>query len=317
MSKYITGCTPPIPRAALAGLALLAVTLGSPGVAAAKLDVVATLPDLAAVADAVGGDLVDVTVLAAPNEDPHYVDPRPNLILPLNRADLVVLNGLQLEVGWLPPLLANARNADVQEGADGHFDASEHVRRKEVPTTRVDRSEGDVHPGGNPHYMHSPVQAARVAEALGERMSRLDPEHADRYREQAGAYAETLRDLAREEAARFGKLSDDARKVVVYHRSLVYLLDWLDLERVTTVEPKPGIRPSPGRVAEVLKTMRRTGTHVIVQEEFYPTRLSETLARMAEGDLVLVPGGTRYEDDETYLERIRKTSGRLYDALAN
>ncbi len=135
--------------------AVLALPLISEGVAAAEIKIVATLPDLAALAAEVGGERVAVTALARPTEDPHYVDPKPSLLLPLSRADLVILNGLELEVGWLPPLLVNARNGAIQPGGPGYLDASTLVATKlQVPAGRIDRAQGDIHPGGNPHFTH-------------------------------------------------------------------------------------------------------------------------------------------------------------------
>lgn len=305
-----------LPRRAVAALAALLATAGGPA-AEAKLDVVATLPDLAAIAAAVGGDRVEVTALAPPSQDPHFIDPRPSLMLPLNRADLVVVNGLDLETGWLAPLLVGARNAAIQPGAPGYFDASRHVERLEVPAGKVDRSQGDVHPGGNPHYLLDPRAAARVARALGAHMGRLDAEHAADYARDAEAFAAGLEKLAAAEAARFRKLPPERRRVVPYHRSMPYLLAWLGLEAVIHVEPRPGIPPNPAHVARVLKTMKARGVRVILQEEYYPRKTSETLARLAGAKLVVIPGGARFEEGETYPERIRKVAAELYDALAH
>lgn len=155
-------------------LALLLVCFAP---AHAKVKVVATLPDLAALTTAVGGDLVEVRALASPDEDPHYVDPRPDFILALNRADMVVLNGMQLEASWLNPLLVQARNGKVQSGAPGHVDASTVVQALEVPAT-VDRAQGDVHPGGNPHFLFDPRAARPVATLIGQRLAAIDPPNA-------------------------------------------------------------------------------------------------------------------------------------------
>ncbi len=295
---------------------MLGVYLLGPAPAAAELRVVATLPDLAALAAAVGGDDVEVTALAPPNQDPHYVDPRPNLILPLNRADLLIVNGLELEVGWLPPLQVAARNGRIQAGGSGYFDASAVVRRLEVPTGKIDRAMGDVHPGGNPHFLYDPRQARRVVAALAAHMGRLDPGNAADYARRAAAFDARLAALAGRQAARFGALSAAQRRVVTYHASLTYLFDWLDVEAVQTVEPRPGIPPTPAHTAQVLSTMKARDVRRVVQESFYPRKTSETLARLVDGAVVVLPGSTRFDEGEGYLTHMNDIAERLYDALA-
>ncbi|MCB9730907.1 MAG: zinc ABC transporter substrate-binding protein [Deltaproteobacteria bacterium] len=297
-------------------LALGAAALAA-GPAHATLRVVATLPDLAAIASEVGGDKVQVTALADPAEDPHYVDPKPSLLIPLSRADLLIVNGLELEVGWLPPLQASARNAAIRTGGPGYLDASVGVRLMEVPQTRIDRSQGDIHPGGNPHYMHDPRAAIVVAKAIAARLATLDPPNASFYAERAQAFVREAQAVVDAERARFAALPSAKRRVIGYHRSLTYLEDWLGLTEEATIEPLPGIAPSPGHVAEVLATMRETGARVIVQEEYYRRNTSETLARMARSEMVILHGGTRFAKGERYLDHIRHTAQEIHDALSH
>lgn len=297
-------------------LAALALTAGLASPAAAKIEVVATLPDLAALAAEIGGDLVSVTALARPSEDPHYVDPKPSLLLPMSRADVLIFNGLELEIGWLPPLLVNARNGRIQPGGTGYLDASTLVRTKlQVPAGRIDRAQGDIHPGGNPHFTHDPRRAAEVALGIGARLAAVDPDHAASYRDNAQRIASALRRLAQAQAARFAALSAKQRQVVVYHDSWVYLADWLGLEQVATVEEKPGIKPSPGHVARVLSTMKQSGAGLILQEEYYPRNTSETLSKLAKGALAVLRGGVHFERGETYAEHTQEIADQLYDAL--
>lgn len=284
--------------------------------ALAHITVVATLPDLAALAKEVGGEHATVSALANPREDPHYVDPRPSHIVTLNRADLLVLNGLSLEKPWLDPLLVQARNPRIQVGAPGYLDASTVITSLYVPSGPVDRSMGDVHPGGNPHFLFDPRRAAEIAIALGGRMAALDPKNADAYRGRASAYATKLRTFADEKARRFRALPPEKRRVVSYHESLVYLYDWLGLEAIATVEPKPGIPPDPAHVARVLSLMKKRGARAIVQEEFYPTQTSKTLARLAEAELVVLPGGTRVKGGERYHDHLEQITEALHAALA-
>ncbi len=296
-------------------LAFCALLL-TPTAAHAELNVVATLPDLAALAEVVGGDDVEVTALASPNRDPHYIDPRPNLILPLNRADLLIVNGLELEIGWLPPLQVAARNGRIQTGGPGYFDASTVVQPMEVPTGKVDRAMGDIHPGGNPHFLYDARQARRVVGALAKHMARLDPQNAADYARRAAAFDAKLAETTRRHAERFAALPDEKRRVVTYHASLVYLFDWLDIEEMQTIEPRPGIPPTPGHTAQVLSTMKAHDIRLVVQESYFPRKTSETLARLVDGTVVVLPGGTRFDEGEGYLAHIDDLVGRLYAALS-
>ena len=157
--------------------------------AAARLAVATTTPSLGALVKEIGGDRVEVTPLSAPSEDPHYVDARPSLILTLNKADLLVTMGMELESGWLPNLQTQARNAKILRGGPGYLEASAFVQPLEVPTGKLDRAMGDLHPGGNPHYLHDARAAARVVTGLGERMAQLDPLNAQEYRKHAKVFA--------------------------------------------------------------------------------------------------------------------------------
>lgn len=283
--------------------------------AQAKLRVVATLPDLAALAAEVGGEHVSVVSLLGPHQDPHFVDPRPSLMVRLHQADLLVSNGLELEVGWLPRLVVGARNAAIQSGGAGHLDASSCIRPLEVPV-RADRARGDVHPGGNPHFLRDPRAAAAVVRALGEQMAALDAGHAADYRARAQTLAAALQRFGDDQTRRFASLPAAKRAVVPYHRSLLYLREWLGLTAPIAVEPLPGVAPTPGHVAKVLGLMRANGPKLIVQESYYPKKTSETLARLGGGALVVVSGGTDFDRGHTYLQTARETADALYVALS-
>lgn len=299
-------------------LSILFITLAAlfAGPAAAEVRVVTTLPALAALADEVGGELVEVTPMLASTQDPHYADARPSLMLALSKADLLILNGLELEVGWLPKLLVGARNARVQAGADGYLDASTVVHRLEVPAAKIDRSQGDVHPGGNPHFLYDPRAARAVVGAITERLAKLDPANRDAYFARGRKLMKELEAFAAEQTQRFLALGPDRRRVVSYHRSFPYLYAWLHLEEVATVEPKPGISPDPGHVSKVLSTIKGTGAPAILEEEYYPTSTSETLAKLGKASLLVVPGGPRLDKGETYLGWIRGITEELHGALA-
>lgn len=278
-----------------------------------KLKVAASLPDLAAIAAAVGGDKVQVTALSSDLQDPHFVDAKPSLLLTLRSADVLLVNGMELEVGWLPPMIVNSRNRRIGQGSAGYVDASTVITKRDVQ--KADRSKGDIHPGGNPHFVHDPNAALAIAGLLAKRFTKLDGANAKHYKARAARFAKKLRYVMAVEAKRFAALPTSKRRVVTYHKSLGYLAAWLGLEVVAHVEAKPGVSPTPSQVGAVLKTMRRTGTRVVVQESFYPRKTAQTLARLAGGRAALVPGGTRFRLGETYILRVRRTASEIYNAL--
>jgi zinc/manganese transport system substrate-binding protein len=280
----------------------------------AELKVVATVPDLAALAREVGGDRVSVKALSLPTQDPHFVDAKPHLALELNRAQLLLLVGVELEIGWLPTLIAGARNASIQPGARGHLDCAPFIHLLEVPAHPVDRSMGDIHPGGNPHYLLDPRAAASVARGIAARMAELDPPHASDYRQNLASFSRRL------EAARKGweltMARDRGAAIVEYHRTLVYLADWLGLEVVGSLEPKPGIPPNPAHVAELLGQARARGVRAIVQEERYPAAASRLLAEKIPAPVVGIPGGTNLQGGQSYLQFLDEVVRRLHAGLA-
>jgi zinc/manganese transport system substrate-binding protein len=280
-----------------------------PAVAHANLRVVATTPDLASIAREIGGEHADVEALALHTQDPHFVDARPHLALALARADLLVFVGLDLEVGWLPTLLAGARNGDIQLGARGNLDCSSLVQLMEVPTTRVNRSMGDIHPGGNPHYLFDPRRAKHVARGIARRMAELDPENAQHYLSRVAAFVRRLA-VAQQ---RVEHALDDLRgeKVVAYHRSFAYLADWLGFEVVARLEPRPGIPPNPRHVAQVLIQARRERISMVIQETYYPTSTSQVVADRAGARLVRLPGGPSFREGESYTDFVAQLGRAL------
>ena len=293
---------------------VLALSLSISSLANATVQVVATVPDLGAIAQAVGGNLVDVTVLATPNEDPHFVDARPSHIIALNRADILLVLGAELEESWLNALQRQARNTTILETGSGYFDASNYVSLLEQGSG--DRAGGDVHPSGNPHFNYSAPAMISVVNGIGELLANQDARNAATYRANTETLANELERFGQEQTARFATLSNSQRQIVPYHRSLTYLTQWLNLETVIEVEPLPGIPPNPSHVARVLSTMRSTNTSVIVQEAFYPTRTSETVAGMVNGTVVVLHAGTDISSGETYLEHITELCDALFVALS-
>jgi zinc/manganese transport system substrate-binding protein len=279
----------------------------------AELRIVTSTSDLAAVVREIGGEHATVKALALHTQDPHWVDARPHLALDLARADMLVIVGMDLEIGWLPTLQTGSRNARIQPGGHGFVDASELIEPLEVPTKRVDRSEGDVHPGGNPHYMFDPRAAIRVARGLAERMAALDPDQADCYRNHAKAFAKRL-ETARPAWEAQLKILRGAN-VIAYHKSFPYLADWLGFRVVEHIEPRPGIPPNPHHVARVLGAAKTHGVRVILQESFYPDRTGQLVASRTSAKLARIPAGPDLAAGQGYVDFIDHVVATLRAAL--
>ena len=280
----------------------------------AKLKVVCSIPDYCALTKAIGGDRVQVQSLTIVGQDPHYVEPKPSFVMHLYRADMLISNGLGLEIGWLPKLVVQARNATIQEGGAGRLVVANHVQRLlEVPTGRVERSQGDVHPGGNPHFYQDPVRMTALIPVFVSKLSRLSPKDGGVFQKNGRQLTTQLNALMDETRARFGRLSPAQRQVVTYHKSLSYLLASLGLKAAIYIEPKPGVAPTPSHAARVLSAIKRQSLKAIVQESYYPQKTSATLAKIARVGLVVIPGGTRA--NQTYLIQARATINSIYQGL--
>ena len=298
----------------LFGSILVLAALGAgarDALAASRLRVVATVGDLGAIAREVLGDGGDVVVLARPTQDPHFVDARPNLILELNRADALVSMGLDYEVGWLPVLVRGARNAKIQVGGAGNIVASGMVPVLEVPREKVDRSMGDIHPGGNPHFTLDPRNGARVALGLAARFSALAPEGRAQFQKNADAFVQSLTGRQRQWEALLGGAR--GRPVVTYHKSFIYLTSWLEMTEVGTIEPKPGIPPNAAHVAELIGEMRARGVSMILQERWYPSSVAERIASQTGAKLVLIAGMTA--DGGHYADHLDEVVRAIASAL--
>ncbi|WP_163997220.1 metal ABC transporter substrate-binding protein [Pyxidicoccus caerfyrddinensis] len=291
-----------------------AVSLLAAAPARADLNVVTTLPDLAAITKAVGGDHVQVQSLALSSQDPHFVDAKPNLALALNRADLLIAIGLDLEIGWLPTLQQGARNSKILVNNPGFLNASQFPRILEIPQGKVDRSLGDVHPGGNPHYLYDPRQGLAVARGITERLAQLDPKNAADYRANLAKFSDEI------EKARAGwekRLAGmKGAPVIAYHRTTAYLADWLGFQPIAFLEPKPGIPPNPSHVASVLAQGRQRKARMLLIESYYPDTTAKLVASKIPAPIVTVHGGTDFRAGETYIQHIEELVGRLEKALA-
>jgi zinc/manganese transport system substrate-binding protein len=289
----------------------LALGMSARAHAASKLHVIATVGDLGAIAREVLGDAGDVVVLAKPTQDPHFVDARPNLILDLNRADALVSMGLDYEVGWLPVLVKGSRNGKLQIGGAGSIVASTMVPLQEVPQQRVDRSMGDIHPGGNPHFTLDPRNGARIARGLAERFGNLAPDNRALYAKNTAAFVQRLDAKIKEWEQRLA--TRRGTSVVSYHKSFTYLTGWLGLNEVGTIEPKPGIPPNAAHVAELVNEMRARKVAAILQERWYPSSVAESIASQTGAKLVLIAGMTA--DHGSYIDHIDEVARALEAAL--
>lgn len=280
----------------------------------AKLNVVATTPDFGSIATAIGGDKVSVTTLAKPTEDPHFVDAKPSFIVKLNHADALVDGGADLEIGWLPALLDQARNDRLAAGAPGRIACSQGVQLLEIPAS-LDRSKGDIHAAGNPHYLTDPNNAKTVARNIAERFAQLDPKSSEVYQ------ANLKKFLVRLDAklVEWEKLLAPykGQQVTAYHDSWPYFARRFDLKIDLFLEPKPGIPPTPVHLAQVIMEMRTGHVRAILVEPYQNRKTAQTVGADTGATVVEVsqfPGGVKGTDDG-YLELMDYDINALAKAL--
>ena len=259
----------------------------------AALQVVATTPDIAAIAHDIGGAEVEVTTLAKPTEDPHFVDARPSFIAKLNHADVLLEGGAQLEAAWLGPLLDGARNAKIRPGAPGHILCNQGVSMLEVPSA-LDRSQGDIHAAGNPHYLVDPANARILAQHLADAFAALDAKGAAAYRANLQAFLAKLDPKIKQWDATLAPFK--GHQFVAYHNSWIYFAKHFGLESKLFLEPKPGIPPTPTHLAEVIIAMKQDNVRVIVVDPYLNRRTADTVAAKTSATVLefsQFPGGVK------------------------
>jgi ABC-type Zn uptake system ZnuABC Zn-binding protein ZnuA len=306
---------PTFPSAGVpAAMVLAATLLGATPAMAAQLKVVATTEDLASLAREVGGDKVSVVGLAKGYQDPHYVDPKPSFIFEVSRADLLIVVGRELEIGWLPPLINSSRNAKIQVGANGYLDASLTVKIMEIPTGQITRAMGDVHPQGNPHYWLDPENGRRIALAIKDKLTQLDP--ADKATFDA-RYADFDKRLAEAEKRWDATMAPyKGTKIVSFHRSWPNFVDRFGLNVVAYVEPKPGIPPSPAHTIDVIGEMKAQGVKLIIVEPYFDLKTPKAIAAQVGGTvLVLAPSVGGQKDASDYIKLFDYNVGTIAAAL--
>lgn len=255
--------------------------------ASASLDIVTTTTDLAAITRAVGGDDVTVTHIARGDLDPHFVDAKPSYMLKLANADLVIAVGMDLEAAWLPSLLTGARNPHVQPGTPGYLDASRYIVPIEVPIGTIDRSRGDLHPAGNPHYWLDPENGRRLARGIAGRLAELDPEHAPLFEQNLAAFEAALTARQAEWTAKMAPLHGST--VVGYHMTFDYFFRAYGLKVVGFVEPKPGIPPTPTHTIELGEVARATKVRFVCVEPYHDPRDAGPIAKASGATVVTLP----------------------------
>jgi zinc/manganese transport system substrate-binding protein len=284
-----------------------------PLIAQAKLNVVATLPDLGSLAREVGGDNVTVTVLAKPTEDPHFVDARPSFVVALRTADVLIDGGAELELGWLPPLLQNARNAKLDVGKPGRVQASQGVRLMNVPAN-VTRAAGDVHALGNPHFAVDPIIAKAIAQHMAQSFSTLDAAKAATYEANYKKFEATINAKLQQWGATM--LPFRGQHVAAYHDSWPYFGHRFGLEIDIFLEPKPGIPPSPSHLADVIAQMKAQKIKAIIVEPYHDRKIAERVASATGAtvvDFAQYPGAVPNTD--TYVKLMDTLVSRLAEAL--
>ena len=271
-------------RALLAAAALLAFVPR----ADAALHVVTTTEGLAALAREAGGDKVDVQALSRGIQDPHFVDANPTLAVKLRQADLLIDVGLDLEIGWLPPLVNQSRNAEIQPNGGRRLTAANFVHVLDVPTGPVDRSLGDLHPAGNPHFMDDPRAAAAVVAGIAAKLGQIAPRDAAYFASRGADFKRRIdADLSRW-SAELAPIR--GRPVVAQHQTMSYFVDWTGFRVAAYLEPKPGVPPPPSHLVDVVRIVRAEGIKALLVENYYDTKSASVVATHTGAKVVTIPG---------------------------
>ena len=267
--------------------ATLVATLLLPSAAEAKkLKVITTLTDLASLTQEVGGDKVDVEALAKGYQDPHFVEPKPSFLLKLRNADLLILVGLELEIGWLPPLITQSGNGKIQPGGAGYLDASQFAEILEIPQGNVTRAEGDVHPMGNPHYWLDPNNGRRIAKGIAAKLSAMDPGDQAYFQQREQDFEKRLAEADKKWLAEMAPYR--GRKVVTYHRSWPNFAKHFGLDVIGYIEPRPGIPPTPSHTLELANLMKREKVKIELIEPYFDLKTPNSIASMVGGKVVVL-----------------------------
>ncbi len=295
-------------------LTLLFATLAGRLFAQGKLTVMTTTEDLASIAREIGGDHVTVDSIAKGYQDPHFVEAKPSFILKLQKADVLIAVGRELEIGWLPPLIQQSRNAKIQVGAPGYLDASLQAAILEIPNGNITRAMGDVHPLGNPHYWMDPANGKRIAKEIADKFSELRSGDRAFYAQQLAGFTTRL------DAAEKGWLARMApykgTKMVTYHRSFPNFAERFGLDIVGYVEPRPGIPPTPQHTLDLINEMKRQNVKLVLVEPYFDMKTPLAIGRETGAQVLVMPpsvGGTK--DVPDYFKLFDYDISLLIDAI--
>ncbi len=283
-----------------AGIVSLAVAMAGVAVpvrAAGKIKIVAATSDLASLAQEVGGDRVEVDSIARGYQDPHFVEAKPSFLLKLRQADLLITVGLQLEIGWLPPLINQSGNPRIQVDSAGYFDASQFAEILEKPTGVVTRAMGDVHPFGNPHYWLDPENGRRVAKGIADKLSEMRSSDAAYFNQRFESFSQRLTETEKKWDAEM--LPYRGRKVITYHRSWPNFLKRFGLVSMGEIEPRPGIPPTPSHTLELINMMKRENVKIILVEPYFDLKTPNSIARETGAKVVVMPPSVGGEKEIT------------------
>ena len=294
-------------------LTILAVAALFAVPAQARLSVVTTTQDPAALVRAVGGDRVEVKALCKGFQDPHFLDAKPTFMVALNRADLFVVIGLDLEIGYAPSLISGSHNERIAPGQPGYLDLSQFIHPLEVIPV-ADRGQGDIHPNGNPHYWLDPENGRLMARGIAARLGELDPEGKAAYAKNLAAFEQALTAKEADWAARMKPLS--GQPLVTFHKSWTYFNKRYNLEEAGTIEPKPGIPPTAQHTLEVIKLVEARKVKILLMENFYDRRMPDLIASKTSAKVVQVPNSVGGEESvKTYFELFDRIVGSIETAL--
>ncbi|MCX6543631.1 MAG: metal ABC transporter substrate-binding protein [Acidobacteria bacterium] len=285
-------------RHAVTLIVVSALMMPAGAIAQSKLNVVAATEDLASLAREVGGDRTNVEAIAKGYQDPHFVEAKPSFILKLQKADLLIVVGRDLEIGWLPPLIQQSRNAKVQEGAAGYLDASQRVRILDIPTGQITRAMGDVHPLGNPHYWMDPENGRIIAKEIADRLSQFRPGDSAYFEQRRADFNVRLTEGEKRWYADMAPYK--GIKIVTYHRSFSNFADRFGLDVIGYVEPRPGISPSPGHTLELVGEMKRLSVKIVLVEPYFDLKTPEAIGRATGARVLVMPpsvGGVKEATD--------------------
>ncbi len=298
-------------------LTSLVVLLGTLSVstAEARVRVTTTTTDLASLVELIGGDKVGVTSLSRPLQDAHYLDATPGMVMRISRSGLFVENGLELEMGWIPEVLRETRNRDVRTGGDGHVNASEGINPIQVPE-RIHRDMGDVHPSGNPHYTLEPVVSQQAARNIANGLSRVDPENRDFYQANLEEYIRRSKELMAKWRGKFEE--HRGAKVITYHKHFDYMLEALGVEVADAIEPLPGLAPSAGHIAGLLRSYDAETVGAVLMEPWHDQRVGRQVATGIGVPLVVgCPAVGSCDDTSCILSLFEENARRLLEAVSS